>query len=97
MFGSTQPVRIIGTRHGEKLYETLVNREEMSKAKDLGEYFRVPADNRDLNYDKFFLVGAEKITAAEEYHSHNTIRLDKSGMMKLLMKLNLNSENINRS
>jgi UDP-glucose 4-epimerase len=96
MFGSTQPVRIIGTRHGEKLYETLVNREEMSKAKDLGEYFRVPADNRDLNYDKFFLEGAEKITAAEDYHSHNTIRLDKSGMMKLLMKLNLNSEKINR-
>lgn len=68
----------------------------MSKAKDLGEYFRIPADNRDLNYDKFFLEGAEKITAAEEYHSHNTIRLDMEGMKRLLMKLNYSKEDINR-
>ena len=80
-------IRIIGTRHGEKLYETLVNREEMSRAEDLGEYFRIPTDNRDLNYNKFFHEGTKKISYTSEYHSHNTKRLDKEGLKKLLLKL----------
>ena len=80
-------IRIIGTRHGEKLYETLVNREEMTKAKDLGGYYRVPSDNRDLNYDKFFSNGDEKIASVEEYTSHNTERLNIEGTKKLLLKL----------
>jgi UDP-glucose 4-epimerase len=80
-------IRIIGTRHGEKLYETLVNREEMIKAQDLGGYYRVPSDNRDLNYDKFFSDGDAKIDRAEEYTSHNTDRLDVEGTKRLLLKL----------
>ena len=80
-------IKIIGTRHGEKLYETLVTREEMFRSDDLGGYFRIPADGRDLNYDKFFIEGQEDISKVEDYHSHNTFRLDKEGMKKLLMKL----------
>ena len=86
---SDVPVRVIGTRHGEKLCETLVSREEMAKAEDLGDYFRVPCDTRDLNYDKFFVKGQEKVSAIEDYHSHNTERLDVEGMKKLLLKLDL--------
>ena len=86
---SDVPVRVIGTRHGEKLCETLVSREEMAKAEDLGAYFRVPCDTRDLNYDKFFVKGQEKVSAIEDYHSHNTERLDVEGMKKLLLKLDL--------
>ena len=86
---SDVPVRVIGTRHGEKLCETLVSREEMAKAEDLGAYFRVPCDTRDLNYDKFFVNGQEKVSAIEDYHSHNTERLDVEGMKKLLLKLDL--------
>jgi UDP-N-acetylglucosamine 4,6-dehydratase len=80
-------VRVIGTRHGEKLYEALLSREERANAEDLPGYFRVPADARDLNYDKFFEEGELKITAAEEYTSHNTERLDVAGMKALLLKL----------
>jgi UDP-glucose 4-epimerase len=80
-------IKVIGTRHGEKLYETLVNREEMVKAVDLGEYFRIPADTRDLNYEQYFSEGIDE-TQTEEYHSHNTIRLDIEGTKKLLLKLN---------
>jgi len=80
-------IKVIGTRHGEKLYETLVNREEMIKAEDMGGYYRVPADNRDLNYDKYFSNGDAKIARAEEYTSHNTERLDVEGTKKLLLKL----------
>lgn len=80
-------IRIIGTRHGEKLYETLVNKEDMAKAEDLGQYFRIPADNRDLNYEKYFSEGDVKIPEFEEYHSHNTERLDVEGMKALLLKL----------
>ena len=69
-------VRTIGTRHGEKLYETLVTREEMAKAIDMGDYYRIPCDTRDLNYDKFFSEGNEEIAKVEDYHSHNTARLD---------------------
>lgn len=80
-------VKVIGTRHGEKQYETLVTREEMARAEDMGEYFRIPCDTRDLNYDKFFKKGQEEITRAEDYNSHNTSRLDVEGMKKLLLKL----------
>ncbi len=79
--------RIIGTRHGEKLYESLLSREEMAAAEDLGDYYRVPPDLRDLNYGKFFEIGDPKITAADEYHSHNTQRLDPAGTKELLLKL----------
>jgi len=81
------PVNIIGTRHGEKLYEALLSREEMAEAEDLGGYYRVPPDLRDLNYGKFVEVGEEKISHAEDYNSHNTERLDVEGMKALLMKL----------
>lgn len=80
-------IKIIGTRHGEKLYETLVNREEMTMAEDQGGYYRVPSDNRDLNYDKYFSDGDEKVARVEEYTSHNTERLDIEGTKKLLLKL----------
>lgn len=85
-FGETE-VKIIGTRHGEKLYETLVTREEMAKAIDMGQYFRIPADTRDLNYDKYFTQGEGSLTTVEEYHSHNTERLDIEGMKEQLMRL----------
>ncbi len=82
------PFQIIGTRHGEKLYEALLSREEMSYAEDLGAYFRIPPDLRDLNYEKFVEQGEEKISACEDYNSHNTERLDLDGMQQLLLKLN---------
>ena len=81
------PIKIIGTRHGEKLYETLLTKEEMVKAVDMGDYFRIPADNRDLNYNKYYDVGEEIITQAGEYHSHNTHRLDEIELSKLLMNV----------
>lgn len=80
-------VKTIGTRHGEKLYETLVTREEMVRAVDMGDYYRIPCDTRDLNYDKFFTKGNEEVSKIEDYHSHNTRRLDVEGMKELLMKL----------
>lgn len=80
-------VRIIGTRHGEKLYEALLGREERARADDLGEYFRVPADDRDLNYDKFFDEGEAGLGQGEEYNSHNTERLDVERLKVLLLKL----------
>lgn len=82
-------VKVIGTRHGEKLYETLVTREEMAKSIDMGEYFRIPCDSRDLNYNKYFVEGEEKVSTFEDYHSHNTRRLDKDGMKELLLKLEI--------
>jgi len=87
LYQSTSKVRTIGTRHGEKLYETLVNREEMAKAIDMGNYYRVPADKRDLNYDSYFTEGKENVSVIEDYHSHNTRRLDVEGTKELLMKL----------
>ena len=81
------PINIIGTRHGEKLYEALLSREEMACAEDMGDYFRIPPDLRDLNYAKFVDEGEEKISHMEDYNSHNTIRLDVEGMQKLLLKL----------
>lgn len=83
------PPVYIGTRHGEKLYEVLVTQEEMTKAVDLGGFFKIPADNRNLNYDKFIEKGSKEIVLAESYHSHNTARLDVEGMKKLLLKLDL--------
>ncbi len=80
-------IRVIGTRHGEKLYETLVTREEMAKSVDMGEYYRIPADNRDLNYDKYFVEGEENISQIEDYHSHNTRALNVEEMKELLLKL----------
>lgn len=80
-------VRLIGTRHGEKLYEALLSREEMAAARDLGDYYRIPPDQRDLNYTKFVEEGEAGISLAEDYHSHNTTRLDVTGMKALLQKL----------
>lgn len=85
-YGQTE-VKVIGTRHGEKLYETLVTREEMAKAIDMGNYYRIPCDTRDLNYDKFFTEGNEEVAKIEDYHSHNTHRLDVEGMKEQLMRL----------
>jgi UDP-N-acetylglucosamine 4,6-dehydratase len=81
------PVRTIGTRHGEKLFETLLSREEMAKASDLGEYYRVPIDGRDLNYDKYFEQGELSIASHADYTSHNTTQLDVAGMMALLQTM----------
>ncbi len=89
LYHADTEVKVIGTRHGEKLYETLVTREEMAKSEDMGNYFRIPADNRDLNYDKYFVEGQEEIATIDDYHSHNTVRLDVEGMKKLLLKLDL--------
>ena len=80
-------VKIIGTRHGEKLYETLLTKEEMVKVIDLEGYYRIPADTRDLNYNKYFEDGEEVITQAGEYHSHNTHRLDENELKELLINL----------
>ena len=85
-YGETE-VKVIGSRHGEKLYETLVTREEMAKAIDMGDYYRIPCDTRDLNYDKFFTQGNEEVSKIEDYHSHNTRRLDVEGMKEQLLRL----------
>lgn len=92
-YGETE-VKVIGTRHGEKLYETLVTREEMAKAIDCGNYYRIPCDSRDLNYDKFFVEGNEKVSTIEDYHSHNTARLDVEGMKEQLMRLRFIQEDL---
>jgi len=96
LYHSKSKVKVIGTRHGEKLYETLVTREEMAKAEDMGNYFRIPADNRDLNYDKYFVEGQEEVSVIEDYHSHNTLRLDEAGMKELLLKLEMVREGIHQ-
>ena len=87
LYKSSSEIKVIGTRHGEKLYETLVNREDMTKAEDLGEYYRIPADNRDLNYEQYFSEGIPDIDNLNEYHSHNTSILNVEGMKQLLLKL----------
>jgi UDP-glucose 4-epimerase len=89
LYKSNVPVRTIGTRHGEKLYESLVTREEMAKAVDMGNYFKIPCDGRDLNYDKYFIEGKENIAEINDYHSHNTYRLDIKQMKELLLKLDI--------
>lgn len=87
ILGKKSTIRIIGTRHGEKLYESLISREEMSKAEDMGSYYRIPADNRDLNYAQFFSEGEEKISKIEDYTSHNTHRLSVDGVKNLLLSV----------
>ena len=89
------PVKVIGTRHGEKLYETLVTREEMARAEDMGNYYRIPCDTRDLNYDKYFMEGQEKVSVIEDYHSHNTRRLNVEEMKSLLLQLSEIRERVN--
>lgn len=89
LYNAKSEIRIIGTRHGEKLYETLVNREDMVKAQDLENYYRIPVDSRDLNYAQYFSEGSPDVSKFEEYHSHNTQRLDVAGMKRLLLKLPL--------
>ena len=86
---SNSDVKIIGTRHGEKLYESLVSREEMARADDLGGYYRIPADSRDLNYDKYFVEGETEISEIDDYTSHNTHRLDVEQVKEVLMKLEI--------
>ncbi|HQV14572.1 MAG TPA: polysaccharide biosynthesis protein [Denitromonas sp.] len=87
LLGRDNPVKIIGTRHGEKLYESLVSREEMAKAEDMGRYYRIPADNRDLNYKKYFVEGEQRISELDDYTSHNTERLDVAGVKNVLRPL----------
>lgn len=94
LYNSTSEIRIIGTRHGEKLYETLVTREEMAKAVDMDDYYRIPCDTRDLNYDQYFIEGSEDVARIEDYHSHNTRRLDVAGMKELLLKLRFIREDL---
>jgi UDP-glucose 4-epimerase len=88
LYNSDVPTKIIGTRHGEKKYEVLVNREDMVKAEDMGDFYRIPADNRNLNYELYFSEGAD-VSQIEEYHSDNTLRLDVEGTKKLLLKLDI--------
>jgi UDP-N-acetylglucosamine 4,6-dehydratase len=87
LMGANDEIKVIGTRHGEKLHETLLTREEMAEAEDLGDYYRIPADTRDLNYDKFFVEGEEQVSRGWEYTSENTRRLDVDGVKELLLKL----------
>lgn len=87
IFKCNNKIKIIGTRHGEKLYETLLTREELAKAKDLGDYFRIVPDDRDLNYNKYFTEGAQQLSSLDDYNSHNTLRLSVDGIVDKLLKL----------
>lgn len=95
LLNSNTEVKVIGTRHGEKLYESLLSREEMSRADDLGKYYRIPADSRDLNYAKYFVEGEVAIPTFDDYTSHNTCRLDVEGVKRTLMKLDIIQEALN--
>lgn len=95
LYNSDVETKIIGTRHGEKLFETLCTREEMMKAEDMGDFFRIPADNRDLNYGKYFTEGDEHISEIEDYNSHNTKREDVDGIKDLLLKLESIQKDVN--
>ena len=88
-------IRVIGTRHGEKLYESLVSREELAKAEDMGQCYRIPADNRDINYGKFTVDGELEIADFEDYTSHNTTRLNVEDVKNLLLKLDFIQEHLN--
>jgi UDP-glucose 4-epimerase len=96
LYNAKNPIKVIGTRHGEKLYETLVNREEMLKAEDLGNFYRIPADTRDLNYNRFFIEGESQISEMEEYTSHNTSRLNIVETKQLLMRLDFIKEDLGK-
>ena len=95
IFKKDNEIRIIGTRHGEKLYESLISREEMAHAKDMGNYYRIPVDGRDLNYAKYFSEGEEKISHLDDYTSHNTNRLNVEQVKELLLKLDYIQEELN--
>ena len=95
LFASDVPVRIIGTRHGEKLYESLLSREEMAGAEDMDRYYRIPSDDRDLNYNKYFVEGETTVSALDDYTSHNTKRLGVEQVKTLLMKLDFIQEELN--
>jgi len=95
IYNASNPIKIIGTRHGEKLFETLINREEMSQAIDLGNYFRIPSDNRNLNYSNYFSKGKTKVSKYNDYNSHNTDILDTIKLKKLLLDLPLIKKDIN--
>jgi len=95
VFNKDNPVQIIGTRHGEKLYESLVSREEMARIEDIGRYYRIPADNRDLNYSKYFSAGEKRISDLDDYTSHNTERLNVQQVKALLLKLEFIQEELN--
>src|SRR5262249_35149364 len=95
MLGLKNEINVIGTRHGEKLYETLVSREEMAVAQDIGGYYRIPADMRDLNYNSFFVEGDTEIAKKEDYTSHNTRRLNVAEVKEVLKKLDIMSDFVN--
>jgi len=95
VFNKETEIKVIGTRHGEKLFESLVSREEMARAEDLGEYFRIPSDSRDLNYGKYFVEGEIEVSEIEDYTSHNTHRLDIEGVKNTLLKLEIIREALN--
>ncbi len=94
LYKADNEVKVIGTRHGEKLYETLVTREEMARSIDMGNYYKIPCDTRDLNYDKFFVEGQEKVSVIDDYNSHNTHRLNVEEMKNLLLKLDIVQEDL---
>lgn len=94
LYKADSKIGVIGTRHGEKQYESLVTREEMAKSEDFGKYFRIPCDGRDLNYDKYFVEGKQIEKTVVDYHSHNTTRLDLEGMKELLLKLDFIREDL---
>ncbi|MER3318200.1 MAG: polysaccharide biosynthesis protein [Allomuricauda sp.] len=95
IFNADNEVKVIGTRHGEKLYETLCTREEMQKAEDMGEFYRIPADNRDLNYSRYFSEGKKDISSIEDYHSHNTKHLNSEELKNTLLNLDFIKEQLN--
>jgi UDP-glucose 4-epimerase len=95
LFNKDEPIRIIGTRHGEKLYESLISREEMARADDMGGYYRIPADNRDLNHAQYFTEGEEEISHLDDYTSHSTERLNVAQVKILLLKLDFIKDELN--
>ena len=95
IYSSNSEIKIIGTRHGEKLYESLVSREEMAHAQDMGRYYRIPADTRDLNYDKYYSSGEDSISNAQDFTSHNAQRLDVEGVKNLLLALDYIKQRLN--
>lgn len=95
LLSASNEIKIIGTRHGEKLYESLVSREEMARSEDLGGYYRIPADSRDLNYAKYFVEGEVEVSSIDDYTSHNTHRLDVEGVKRTLLKLDIIREAVN--
>ena len=97
LLNGSSEIKVIGTRHGEKLYESLVSREEMARASDLGGYYRIQSDSRDLNYQKFFVEGETRIAELDDYTSHNTERLDLEGVKKTLMRLPEMQEAVRRN